>query len=99
VFGRDPRFEAEGRAVIHRWDRRGVGFHQDILGHRLLELDHVFRDTPRGVDYRSWLRVGAGVGALKGALERPRRATSGQRDHALGEELRKSTKHPTSSTL
>lgn len=39
VFARDPRFEADIQSVIHRWDRRGVGFHHDVLGHRVIELD------------------------------------------------------------
>lgn len=65
VFGRDPRYEVNVTAEIHRWDRRGVGFHTDVLGHRISELDHVFTDTPAGADYRSRLRFGAGNGPLR----------------------------------
>jgi hypothetical protein len=65
VFGRDRRFETDVHSVIHRWDRRGVGFHHDVLSHRLVELDHVFTDTPAGVLYRTCMRVGAGVGPLR----------------------------------
>lgn len=68
VFGRDPRFEADIRSVIHRWDRRGVGFHHDVFGHRVIELDHVFADTIAGADYRARMRVGAGHGLLKGLI-------------------------------
>lgn len=68
VFARDPQFEVNVTAVIHRWDRRGVGFHSDVLGHRISELDHVFTDTPAGVDYRSRLRFGAGHGPLRGLI-------------------------------
>lgn len=65
VFGRDPRFEADVRSIIHRWDRRGVGFHLDVLGHRVIELDHVFKDAPEGADYRTCMRIGAGSGPLR----------------------------------
>lgn len=65
VFGREPQFEADVRSVIHRWDRRGVGFHLDVMGHRVVELDHVFTDTSQGVDYRTRMRVGVGNGPLR----------------------------------
>jgi len=65
VFGRDRRFTVDQRPVIHRWDRRGVGFHADVAGHRLIELDHVFTDTPQGVIYRSCMRAGVGAGPLR----------------------------------
>lgn len=68
VFGRDPLYEVNVTAEIHRWDRRGVGFHTDVLGHRISELDHVFTDTSAGVDYRSRLRFGAGNGPLRGLI-------------------------------
>lgn len=65
VFGRDRRFETDATAVIHRWDKRGIGFHKDVLGHRIMELDHVFTDAEGGTLYRTCMRVGAGNGPLR----------------------------------
>lgn len=82
VFGRDKRFATDARAVIHRWDGRGVGFHLDVAGHRLLELDHVFKDSPDGAIYQSCMRAGAGAGPLRrliNAAVLPRRFGAAQR--------------------
>jgi hypothetical protein len=68
VFGRDQRYEVDVRSVIHRWDRRGIGFHHDAFGHRVVELDHVFTDTAAGVIYRSCMRVGSCAGPLKAVV-------------------------------
>jgi len=68
VFARDPRFETDSRARLHRWDRRGIGLHVDVLGHRVMELDHAFTDRSEGLLYRSCLRIGAGVGPLRATL-------------------------------
>ncbi|MBX3494457.1 MAG: hypothetical protein KF899_15930 [Parvibaculum sp.] len=70
VFNRDPRFETDVRVVIHRWDRRGIGLHRHILGHRVFELDHVFTDDAAGLLYRSCLRVGAAAGPLAAPINR-----------------------------
>ncbi|MFT3811525.1 MAG: hypothetical protein QM698_16555 [Micropepsaceae bacterium] len=70
VFGRDPRFAADIRAVIHRWDSRGIGFHHDVLGHRVVELDHAFTDSPSGVLYRTCMRAGVGNGPLRSLINR-----------------------------
>lgn len=68
VFNRDPRFETDAHVIIHRWDRRGIGFHKHVLGHRVFELDHVFTDDAAGLLYRSCLRVGAASGPLAGLI-------------------------------
>lgn len=70
VFDRDPRFAADIHAVIHRWDSRGIGFHHDVLGHRVVELDHAFTDSPDGVLYRTCMRAGVGHGLLRRLLNR-----------------------------
>lgn len=70
VFGRDPRYAADVTSVIHRWDKRGIGFHYDVFGHRVVELDHVFADVAGGLDYRTRLRVGVGVGPLRNFINK-----------------------------
>ncbi|MDW3099233.1 MAG: hypothetical protein R8J41_14130 [Alphaproteobacteria bacterium] len=82
VFGRDKRFSIDARSGIHRWDGRGVGLHLDVAGHRLLELDHVFKDSPNGAIYQSCMRAGAGVGPLRRIINTavlPRRFGAAQR--------------------
>lgn len=68
VFGRDPRFGTEAHARIHRWDAGGIGFHVDILGHRMFELDHTFADSAEGVVYRSRAHIGTAAGLLRRPL-------------------------------
>lgn len=70
VFARDPRFVTDIHAVIHRWDTRGIGFHRDILGHRVVELDHAFTDSAAGVLYRTCMRAGVGNGPLRRLINR-----------------------------
>ncbi|GAA6157497.1 hypothetical protein NBRC116588_29700 [Pyruvatibacter sp. HU-CL02332] len=82
VFGRDKRFSIDARSGIHRWDGRGVGLHLDVAGHRLLELDHVFKDSPNGAIYQSCMRAGGGVGPLRRIINTavlPRRFGAAQR--------------------
>ena len=76
AFGRDFRHLVDEVVRIHRWDAAGIGFHLDILGRRVFELDHGFTETPAGVQYRSRMRIGMRAGWLRGpfnTLVLPRR--------------------------
>lgn len=68
VFARDERFTANVRARIHRWDRGGIGFHVEVLGHRLMQLDHAFTDSAEGLLYRTRAQIGASSGPLRAPL-------------------------------
>lgn len=70
MFARDPRYTVDEHPRIHRWDRYGIGFHVDILGTRMFELNHQFEDVPGGVQYRSRARIGAFRGLVGGVLNR-----------------------------
>ncbi len=69
AFGRDLANLVDESPGLHRWDRNGIGLHVNRAGHRVMELDHVWRQRPEGVIYESCMRIGASAGPLSGIID------------------------------
>jgi len=62
VLGGNPNHVIDNTVTIHRLDTGGIGIHGDLLGHRVMSLDHTFTAVEGGVKYESVMRLGAGTG-------------------------------------